>query len=208
LTNNTLNPIALTRGRLSPPTLNSIKDWSKKYKMELIELIKEPTFWIISAIGSVLLSVVANLVTPYAGRLVGKLFASRKSKIEKKKQALINEVRYVSSDQNNILNYKVDAAYWLLRGIMLLALGTILFSVASYIPIIEVVPLIIAAIFIARSAQWLDEAKNKYKIAQLAMKRVEEERRITYEWNREQYGDAVNDPLQEELSKWDLANIN
>ncbi|WP_323940133.1 hypothetical protein [Aeromonas veronii] len=71
--------------------------------MEFIELIKEPTFWIISSIGSVFLSVAANLVTPYIGKIVGKIFATRKTKIEKKKQLLINEVRYVSSDQNKIL---------------------------------------------------------------------------------------------------------
>ncbi len=176
--------------------------------MEFIELIKEPTFWIISAIGSVFLSVAANLVIPYIGKMVGKIFSTRKTKIEKKKQSLINEVRYVSSDQNKILNYKVDAAYWLLRAVLLLAMGTIVFSVAAYFPIFEIIPLVIAAIFIARSTQWLDVAKNKYNIAKLAMNRVEEKRRIEYEWNKEDYVDVVNNPMQGELSKWDSTNIN
>jgi hypothetical protein len=164
--------------------------------MEFIEFITEPTFWIISAIGSVILSVAANLVTPFIGRIVGKVFASRKSKVEMKKQALINEVRYVASDQNKILNYKVDAAYWLLRAVMLLAMGTLLFSVAGYMPIFELIPLIVAAIFMARSAQWLGTAKNKYKMAKLAMERAEEGRRLEFEWNKEQYVDAINDPMQ------------
>lgn len=175
--------------------------------MDFIELIKEPTFWLISAIGSVLLSISANLVTPHVGQLLSKLSSTRKTKLDKRKQALIAEVRYVASDQNKILNYKVDAAYWLLRAVMLLAMGTLIFSVAGYFPIFELVPIVVAAIFIARSTQWLELAKNKYKIAKLAMERVEEERRIEYEWNKEHYVDAVSEPLQVELSKWDSSNI-
>lgn len=87
-------------------------------------------------------------------------------------------------------------------------MGTILFSAASYFSIFEIIPLVIAAIFIARSTQWLDVAKNKYNIAKLAMDRVEEKRRIEYEWNNEDYVGVVNDPMQGELSKWDSTNIN
>lgn len=146
--------------------------------MDFIELLKEPIFWIVSAIGSVFLSVFSNLVTPYVGRIISKVFLSRKSKLEKKKHDLILEVRYVASDQNIILNYKVDAAYWLLRGVMLLVMGTLIFSVSSYLSIFQLVPLAAAAIFMARSTQWLDIAKNKYKIAKLAMERVEMERQM------------------------------
>lgn len=146
--------------------------------MQLIELIKEPVFWVISAIGSILLSVLANLVTPYVSSTLAKKFATRKIKTEIKKQELINEVQHVSSNQNLIINYKIDAAYWLLRAVMLMALGTILISFSRYLPFGSLIPVIIASVFIARSNQWLDLAKKMYKIATFAQERNEEEKRI------------------------------
>jgi len=175
--------------------------------MDFIELFKEPIFWIVSAIGSVLLSIFSNLITPYVGRMISKVFSSRKSKLEKKKHDLIVEVRYVASDQNRILNYKVDAAYWLLRGVMLLVMGTLVFSVSGYLPIFELVPLVAAAIFMARSTQWLNIAKNKYKVAKLAMERIEIERKIEKETPKTR---SILEPVnlkQEKISKWELDNI-
>lgn len=182
--------------------------------MDILEFIKEPIFWAVSAAGSVLLSIVANLFTPKIGSLLSKFSEKRKAKINKKHLKFINEVKYVSSNQNNILNYKVDAAYWLLRAIFLLVLGIIIFSASNAFGIFQIIPLLIAAIFIARSSQWVDEAILKYKVAKLASDRAETIRRFNYEWDYEEHGidsDEYPDPrsedLNEVLKKWDEANI-
>lgn len=181
--------------------------------MEIIELIKEPIFWVISAIGSVLLSVFANLATPLMGTLLSKFSQKRKEKIEAKRLALLEEIRNVSSDQNRILNYKVDAAYWLLRAIFLLALGTIVFSVSSFFGDLQVILFFVAAIFIAKTSQWVDLAIAKYQIARLASERAEVVKKFESQYYHYDYVsiDDCPNPLSDELhtllKEWDSTNI-
>lgn len=181
--------------------------------MEIIELIKEPIFWIMSAICSVILSVFANLVTPWAGTLLSKFSQKRKEKIEVKRVALIEEVRFVSSDQNRILNYKVDAAYWLLRAIFLLALGTIVFSLSGFFGNLQIVLFVVAAIFIAKTSQWVDLAIAKYQVARLATERAEAIKKFESQYYHDEYipsdnhPDPFHDELHNILKEWDKTNI-
>lgn len=180
--------------------------------MEILELIKEPVFWIFSAIGSVVLSVFANLITPWVGKLTAKFSQKRKEKIEEKRIALLEEVRFVSSDQNRILNYKVDAAYWLLRAIFLLALGTIVFSLSGFFGNLQIILFGVAAIFIAKTSQWVDLAIVKYQIARLASERAEAIRKLKYEFHHGDYKtDEYFDPFVDELNcmlkEWDYTYV-
>jgi|GEM_PF-5040535 len=181
--------------------------------MNTFELIKEPIFWIVSAFGSVALSILANLMTPLASTFLSKFSLKRKIKLESKRLALLNEVKYVSSDQNRILNYKVDAAYWLLRIICLLLFGIMIFSTSSIFGAFYIIPLTLATIMIVRSSQWMDVALKKYKIARLASERAETIREFKSEWHHEDYfdkdtPDPFNDDLTAMLKEWDKANIN
>lgn len=180
--------------------------------MDILTFLKEPIFWAISAIGSVLLSIIANLLTPYIGSFLSNFSEKRTAKVAKKRLEFLNKIRYVSSNQNRILNQKVDAAYWLLRAIFLLALGIIIFTVSNAFGIFQVIPLIVAAIFIARSSQWVEEAIETYKIAKLATERAEAIRRFEYEWYHEDYDiDDHPNPYIEELNsmlkEWDNKNV-
>lgn len=180
--------------------------------MDTLDLIKEPIFWIISALCSVFLSILANLMTPFAGTLLSKFSLKRKTKIESKRLAFLNEVKYVSLDQNKILNYKVDAAYWLLRIICLLLLGIMIFSTSSIFGAFHIIPLILATIMIVKSSQWMDIAIKKYKIARLASERAETIREFKSKWHHEDYFDEdTRDPFHDDLTamlkEWDQSNI-
>ncbi len=188
--------------------------------MSLSEFLQEPAFWIFSTLGSLLLSILANLLTPYINSFLSKLSRSQKTKTEKKRLNFLNEVVSVSTNSNNILNYKMDAIFNLLKSIFIIAGIILLLSITSifssqsiffkFFTIISYI-VILSAIIISNTL--LIEAIKKYKIARLASERA----KVVTNFEREfyhmdytpknEYPDIFNEDLNAELKKWDTQNI-
>ncbi|HDI3323490.1 TPA: hypothetical protein PMD23_003692, partial [Vibrio cholerae] len=87
--------------------------------MEYLDLIKEPVFLVASAGMSILISVAANLLTPKFSKILSFFSSSLKNKQTEKKQAYIAKIKLASSNENRVINIKLDVAYALLKSLVM-----------------------------------------------------------------------------------------
>ncbi|HXI85046.1 MAG TPA: hypothetical protein VNL17_13250 [Verrucomicrobiae bacterium] len=87
---------------------------------DLVSVASKPLFWIVSALFSILLSVVANLLTPRVSQVLLKRRGLWKQRLMKKQAVLLGKVIIVFEKENLILNSKLDSIHALLLACILL----------------------------------------------------------------------------------------
>ena len=94
--------------------------------MDYLALFKEPVFWVLTTAGSVLLSVIGNLVTPKVQEILSKYSAKRATRLREKKEETL--MALVTMQRSGVFrtSWKIDAVLEAINGIgiMLLALAT------------------------------------------------------------------------------------
>jgi hypothetical protein len=142
--------------------------------VDIIEIIKQPLFWVLSGLVSVILSVVANLLTPFIVRQLVASKGERRRKILQEQLALREQVLIFQQDPNLRASAKLDAIYWILRAVLLFALALLVMQIIAALPIAEIAAvliLLIAALCMARSGQWITRGKSRVRTAFLAEER-------------------------------------
>lgn len=169
--------------------------------MDLLNLIKEPLFWIASAIGGLLWSVAGNLVTPFFQRHVDRLYDRRnRSKIlailEKRSQV---ERFFISYDDRN--STKLDVIHGLLRALGLMVLGLAAFLIANVVPFPVFYLLYILGFFILYFGINVFDKQNNF-IYQVRL--AEERERALGKWMEENnVAPSEQNKIDDFLVHWD-----
>ena len=92
-------------------------------------------------------------------------------------------------------------------------MGIIIFTASDAFGLFQILPLVVAEIFIARSSQWVEEAIATYKVAKLASERAEairefENKAYHIDYTYDDTPNPMQDELDEMLTKWDKENID
>ena len=94
---------------------------------DVMSVASKPLFWVVSAIFSLFLSVVANLLTPRASQFLLKRRSLWKQRLKKKQARLLGKVLIVFEKENLIINAKLDSIHALLVACILLLFAFALF---------------------------------------------------------------------------------
>lgn len=100
---------------------------------DLITILTTPLFWIASAIGSVLLGIVGNLLTPKVASYLDKRSSSRRTEARKSTARLLGEVLIRSETSDKLTQTKLDVIYAFLLTCVLMLFALVLFSIASVV---------------------------------------------------------------------------
>ena len=74
-------------------------------------ILLQPVFWIISVIGSVILSVIANLVTPRIAKRFEEIGHVKRSVIKLKQARFLSQVIDIESHPERLTQAKLDSIY-------------------------------------------------------------------------------------------------
>ncbi len=186
--------------------------------VEYLDLIKEPVFLVASAGMSILISVAANLLTPKFSKILSFFSSSLKNKQTEKKQAYIAKIKLASSNENRVINIKLDVAYALLKSLVMFIIG--LFSLSfssSYIYFAEYIFILISLCSVIYALSLFNSAQVNYRIATLATLRAEKMASLRAELNAsslseyEHYASDYVDPSEkmylEYLADWDKKHL-
>ena len=183
--------------------------------MDILDLIKEPIFLIASTILSILISIVANLLTPKFDGYFSKFSSSFKNKQLEKKKAYISKIILAASDNNKVINIKLDVAYILLKSLIMIVFSLFLFSISPYIYNFEYLFIFISLGLVTYAISLFNVAQTNYKIAVLATLRADQMTHLrgllnaTYEQHDEYSGqvDSDEERYNEYLDEWDSENL-
>ncbi|EKO3695128.1 hypothetical protein P0F02_003268 [Vibrio metschnikovii] len=184
--------------------------------MEFFEIIKEPAFFVSTAIGSIAMSIVANLLTPVVSKHLSGFSLSMKAKQNEKRKKYISKIISISLDNNKIVNIKLDVAYTLLKSLIVMLFSVFIFLISREIYVIDYVVLSISLCLLVVSISLFNTAQNDYKIAMLATLRAD---RMLYlrteiDSKNQSYSEYDNDYIDpdiemynEYLASWDRENL-
>jgi hypothetical protein len=89
----------------------------------LVEIATQPLFWIVSALGSIILSVTANLITPRVSIALSQLSHARRAKNRARQLSLLLRVTQLAADPNRITQAKLDVLLRLLVACAMMLIG-------------------------------------------------------------------------------------
>ncbi|EGQ8006790.1 hypothetical protein N5K32_004572 [Vibrio parahaemolyticus] len=185
--------------------------------MEILDLIKEPIFLIASTVMSIVISVAANLVTPKIQKVLSFFFASIKVKQAEKRQAYVSKIVLASTDENKVINIKLDVSYALLKSLIIFVFSLFLLSVSPYIFFAEYPVILISLFLVTYALSLFNSAQAKFKIATLATLRAEKMASLKADIDaascseHDYYAQGYVDPHEEMymtyLSEWDSKHL-
>ncbi len=185
--------------------------------VEYLDLIKEPVFLVASAGMSILISVAANLLTPKFSKILSFFSSSLKNKQTEKKQAYIAKIKLASSNENRVINIKLDVAYALLKSLVMFIIGLFSLSISSYIYFAEYISILISLCSVIYALSLFNSAQVNYRIATLATLRADKMASLRAELNAsslseyEHYASDYVDPSEkmylEYLADWDKKHL-
>ena len=96
------------------------------------DIIVTPLFWIVSTIGTIILSIVANLLTPFISAFVTRLLHERQSGIRQKQIQRRHQVLALQYDHARRTGAKLDAIFKLLMALVLVVGCVLLFQLLMF----------------------------------------------------------------------------
>lgn len=175
----------------------------------VLHVINQPLFWFLSIIGSVVLSVLANLITPYVRGRIERLSHSRKHAAKKKQARLLGEVGMIDGTPEKLTQAKLDsihalllATYAILLCMVSFTLGLILapftnglsnlvfllFGTAFAWSSIEIIKVGQRKMYIARAYEKREKAKAEYSRNNPDKSGPIEVWNYMLEWDRKEFG--------------------
>ena len=97
--------------------------------MEWQDIIVTPLFWIVSTIGTIVLSIVGNLLTPYVSAFVTRHLHAHRTGLREKQKKRRDQVITLEENIHRRTSTKLDALFKLLFAMVLLLAGLFLFQV-------------------------------------------------------------------------------
>ena len=125
--------------------------------MKWQDIIFTRLFWTVSIVGSIVLSIVANLLTPYVSAFITRHLHARRSGLRNKQIKRREQVIALQSNVNRRLSAKLDAIFNLLGGMTFLLLCLLILFLTmsdklleahsiSILPMVLLVLLVVAAL--------------------------------------------------------------
>src|SRR5262245_24201950 len=99
--------------------------------MEWQDIILTPLFWIVSALAALILSIIANLITPYVSAFLARRLSAGRSVLRSKQIKRRDQVIMLQANVHRRTSAKLDGVFKLLLATILLLMG--LFAFQLYI---------------------------------------------------------------------------
>jgi hypothetical protein len=116
---------------------------------DVIQIISTPLFWIVSAVGSVALGVIGNLLTPKVAAILQRRGSTREHATRKAKAKRMGEVMLRFDRPDKLTQTKLDAIHALLMACIAMLLALVIFTLASALEWFVVPEFVGVAIIIA-----------------------------------------------------------
>ena len=97
--------------------------------MEWQDIIVTPLFWIVSTIGTIVLSIVGNLLTPYVSAFVTRHLHARRTGLRENQKKRRDQVIALKANIHRRTSTKLDALFKLLLAMVLLLACLFLFQI-------------------------------------------------------------------------------
>jgi len=91
--------------------------------MNWLDILKTPLFWMLSALGSLVLSVVANMLTPRVSRVLSRYFDVRSSRLLARQEVRRQKVRDMHHFPERRLAEKLNAVFTLLMAVLVMCIA-------------------------------------------------------------------------------------
>jgi hypothetical protein len=167
--------------------------------MEISEFLKEPLFWFVSAIGTIILSIISNILTPLILKVFSKTSKGRKRKLVsqnlKKREIVIN----IQSSRDRRISWQVDSIMLGVQGVGLILLFLAISNIIS-IFIFQEISYFALAIGTIYGYQKILKATMKAKLITIA------DERAAYQYGEysEKIEESKADFLVERMEQWDI----
>lgn len=181
---------------------------------QLVHLVAEPIFWITSIIGSVILSVIANLLTPRVAHRLETISHIRRSTALTKQARFLGEIILLESNPERLTQAKLDAIHSLLLAAFCMLVCLVIFSAGLLLgPFtrgitnifflliggsvawvsIEIVKVGQKRIQIARAFERREKAKEKFARVNPEKSAGKDISAFLLEWDKKQFGVNIDD---------------
>ena len=170
---------------------------------ELTSVLKTPIFWVVSAIGSVAVSILGNLLTPKISTLLETRSSSKRQAEDYRKAKFFGEVIIRVAKPERILHTKLDSMHAFLLACVFMLLALLLFTTATalewlLIPkLVRIATAIFAIPFVWMSFYLTNEGLKWRNVALSAEKRIDAEEKLKTE-----LGENIED-ITSRMESWD-----
>lgn len=142
--------------------------------LDYIALFKEPIFWALTTLGSVVLSVIANIVTPKVQELLSRHSTKRAARLREKNEETLMALVTMQKSGTFRTSWKIDSVLEAMHGIGIMLLALAFATIVPLIPFWEIAyfsyPLI--AIFALFGFKKIQSGIAKSNLSKLADKRT------------------------------------
>ncbi|MEA2559348.1 MAG: hypothetical protein QOH06_852 [Acidobacteriota bacterium] len=178
--------------------------------MDYSEILKEPLFWLFTTAGSVALSVIGNLVTPFVQRLLALFSDSRGRALRAKNEEALLAVVAMQGSGVFRTSWKLDALMESIHGVGIILVSLAISQLVFVLPLENLIYvacplLVLGIIFGYRKVQ---HGISKSNLAALADRRTTHmlklfRRHMSALQTLEPGSASSVDPTDEEMRKWD-----
>lgn len=178
--------------------------------MDYIVLLKEPIFWLMATIGSIILSVIGNLVTPKVQQLLSRYSQERKIRLKEKDEETLMAIVTMQKSDSFRTSWKIDAVLEAINGIGIMLLSLAAANIIPIIPFWEIAyvayPLI--AIFALFGFKKIQNGIKKSNLTKLVDKRTRYSletymKQMDFLHNKENKGKECPYSLDDAMKEWD-----
>lgn len=169
--------------------------------MENLEFLKEPVFWVLTTIGSIALSIIANLVTPKIQKVLAKNSQQKKETLEAKNRETLRKVLKIQLSDTYRTSWQIDAVLECVKGVGIILLFLAFSRVFAIFPIYELRLIVypVLAIGAIYGYKHIQSGLTNASLTKLA-----DERQSLFEGSK---NGSTDDEVQEILKKWDMENF-
>lgn len=177
--------------------------------MKWQELISTPLFWIVSAIGTIVLSIVANLLTPRVAAIITRRLSDRRSGVRQKQIRRRDQVITLQCNPHQRTSLKLDAVLKLLLATVLLLLSTLLFQLVVLNPHISnslpLMPLVtVPVLFVIFGSLVFALAAIKLGLDDMSLALIADKREQASDRFLRKHGSVTTDEMTNFEDDWDL----
>ncbi|PTP76390.1 hypothetical protein [Vibrio splendidus] len=169
--------------------------------MENLEFLKEPVFWVLTTVGSIILSIIANLVTPKVQKFLAKNSQQKKEALEAQSRETLRKVLKIQLSNTYRTSWQIDAVLECIKGVGIILLFLAFSRVFAIFPIYEL-RLIVYPVLAVGAIYGYKHIQSG--LTNAALTKLADERQSVLE--AAEHGNT-DDEIQEIVRKWDTENF-
>jgi hypothetical protein len=169
----------------------------------LLPLLTQPFFWMASLIGSVVLSVIANLVTPRVAQRLSDIGHVRRTAMRQGQARLLKAITFIEANPEHLTQFKLDSIHALLLASFSMLICLVVLSGGLLLApfthgISSFLCLVIGAMFAWMSIEVVRTGQRRMRVAVAFEKRL----RAREDFARKN-PEATSEMVQAFLAQWD-----